>query len=64
MTNKNKTLSTLAAVGMTLYAAHWFAHRIPAVRKFAHSLLPTATVYDDAYYHRRPIGRHGLYECA
>ncbi len=50
MTNKNKTLSPLAAVGMTLYAAHWFAHRIPAVRMFAHSLLPTATVYDDAYY--------------
>ncbi len=45
-----KTLTTLAAIGMTLYTVHCMLRLIPAVRHAVHSLLPTATVYDDAYY--------------
>lgn len=45
-----KTLTTIAATGMTLYALHSALRLIPAVRVATFRLLPPATVYDDAYF--------------
>ena len=45
-----KTLASIAASGMTLYAVHRTLRLIPAVRETICQLLPAATVYDDAYF--------------
>lgn len=45
-----KTLATFAAYGMSAYAAHRLLRLIPAVRKITSRLLPSETVYDDAYF--------------
>lgn len=45
-----KTLTTIAATGMTLYALHCVLRLVPAVREATYQLMPSVTVYDDAYF--------------
>ena len=45
-----KKLVTLSAVGMTAYTVHCLLQLIPAVRELTNRLLPSVTVWDDAYF--------------
>ena len=45
-----KKLVTLSAVGMTVYTVHCLLQLIPAVRELTNRLLPSVTVWDDAYF--------------
>ena len=50
MKSSFKTLTTIAATGMTLYALHSVLRLIPAVRVATFRLMPPVTIYDDAYF--------------
>ena len=45
-----KKLVALSAVGMTAYTVHCLLQLIPAVRELTNRLLPSVTVWDDAYF--------------
>ena len=45
-----KKLVSLSAVGMTAYTVHCLLQLIPAVRELTNRLLPSVTVWDDAYF--------------
>ena len=45
-----KKLVTLSAVGMAVYTVHCLLQLIPAVRELTNRLLPSVTVWDDAYF--------------
>ena len=45
-----KTLPTIAACGMSAYTVHYLLRLIPAIREWTNRLLPSETVYDDAYF--------------
>lgn len=45
-----KKLSTIAAIGMSLYAVHCLSFLFPIVWKWRYRLLPVPSVYDDAYF--------------
>lgn len=45
-----KTLTTIAAIGMSLYAVHCLTRLFPIARECTRRLFPTASVYDDAYW--------------